>query len=118
MVLLLRDDTMLDHGSEVSEPIEEPLSDDDWFRELVAIGVAPLIAQAQVRHRRDLPELLKEHPGEWVAYLGAERLAIGKSERELTEKCIHRGLKDDEFLVRAIAKHSDPVIDATTLMQI
>jgi hypothetical protein len=109
---------MLKNESEFSEPTQEGLSDEDWFHELVASGVAPIIAQAQIRHRRDLPELLKEYPGEWVAYLGAERLAIGKSERELTETCIHRGLKDDEFLVRAIAKQSELVIDATTWTQI
>jgi len=98
---------MLNQQSEISEPTLGPLSDADFYEELIEGGVSPLIAQAQVRHRRDLPELLKEHPGKWVAYFGTERICLGETKRELIEKCVQRGLKDDEFLVRAIAPQSD-----------
>ncbi len=91
----------------------QPASDDYYYSELVRDGVPPLIAEAQVRHRRDLPELLKEHAGTRVAYRGSERLAIGSSERELTLMCMQRGLKDDEFLVRAVVPESEAVIDET-----
>jgi len=109
---------MSNHRSETFEPTPKPLSDEDWYEELIEGGVSPLIPQAQVRHRRDLPALLKEYPGKWVAYFGTERLGIGESERELTEKCMQRGLKDNEFLVRAIAPQSELVIDATMWMHI
>jgi hypothetical protein len=109
---------MLHHESENSEPTPEPLSDDGWYAELIAGGVSPLMARAQVRHRRDLPELLKEHPGRWVAYFGDERIALGETKRQLVEKCVQLGLKDDEFLVRAIAAESDPEIDASLWMHI
>ncbi len=56
---------MSNHRSETLERAPQPLSDEDWYEELIEGGVSPLIAQAQVRHRRDL---LKEHPGKWVAY--------------------------------------------------
>jgi len=105
-------------SSETVEPTPKSLSDEDWYAELIEGGVPPLIARAQVRHRRDLPELLKEHPGKWVAYFGEERIALGENKRELIEKCLERGLRDDEFLVRAIALESDLVIDAAMWMHL
>jgi hypothetical protein len=109
---------MPNHRSETFEATQQPLSDEDWYRELTEGGVSALLAQAQVRHRRDLPELLKDHPGKWAAYFGEERIALGDTKRQLIEKCVERGLKDDEFLVLAIAKQSDPLIDAAMWMHI
>ncbi len=34
--------------------------------------------------RRDLPELLRTHPGQWVAYHGDERIGFGRTETELS----------------------------------
>jgi hypothetical protein len=102
-----------DLRSESLQSTREPLSDKAWYDALVENDVSPLIAQARVRHRRDLPALLKEHPGKLVAYSGAERIAIGGTKRELIEKCMQRGLKNDEFLLEAIVPEDDSVIDAT-----
>jgi hypothetical protein len=44
--------------------------------------VPPLIAQAQIAFRQDLPNLLKDHPeGEWVAYRANECLGFGRTKR-------------------------------------
>jgi hypothetical protein len=52
-------------------------SERDWFAAMLKQGVAPLIAESYVRHRRDLSQLLKTHPGKCAAYRGDERLEIG-----------------------------------------
>jgi hypothetical protein len=64
----------------------EPLSDRPRCDQLIESGVSPLIARAQIRHRRDLAELLAEHQGAWVAYKGDERLELGSSKTDLYRK--------------------------------
>ena len=39
--------------------------------------ISPMVAKSQEAFRRDLPELLKNHYGQWVAYHGDERLGLG-----------------------------------------
>jgi hypothetical protein len=48
---------------------------------------------------RDLPELLKKHYRKWVAYHGNDCLGVGRTQTELYEQCLRRGLKEDEFIV-------------------
>jgi hypothetical protein len=43
---------------------------------LADIKVPPMIQKALERHRRDLPELMKRHANQWVAYRGEERLEL------------------------------------------
>jgi hypothetical protein len=81
------------------------------FDDLVAFGVSPSIAKAQIQFRHDLPILMKEHPGKFVAYSGNQRLGIADSEIEASTHCFEIGLKDDEFLVEAIIPVEDHVID-------
>ena len=49
--------------------------------------------------RRDLPELLRTHPGKWVAYHGDERIGFGNTETELYRRCFASGLTRDDFVV-------------------
>ena len=69
---------------------------------MVGCGVSPLIAGAQVRHRRDLAELLDDHRGDGVAYKGDERLEIGSSKTKLYRKYLDQGLGRDELLVLCV----------------
>ncbi len=78
------------------------LPDKDWYAQMVGCGVSPWIAQAQIRHRRDLPELLRDHLGAWVAYKGDERLEIGSSKTRLYRKYLDQGLGRDELLVLCV----------------
>ncbi|MBI1904023.1 MAG: hypothetical protein HYS13_23225 [Planctomycetia bacterium] len=64
--------------------------------------VPPMIVRSQQAFARDLPELLKTHYFQWVAYHGDERVGFGRTETELYQRCFRRGLKDDEFVVRSI----------------
>jgi hypothetical protein len=57
----------------------------------------PIVLEAQEAFRRDLPELLKERHGQWVAYHGARRVGFGASKAALWRECLQQGLED--FLV-------------------
>jgi hypothetical protein len=58
--------------------------------------------QALQAFLRDLPDLYRERPGEWVAYRGAERLGFGKEQHLLYQDCLNRGFQLDEFVVFCI----------------
>ena len=53
---------------------------------LADIPIPPMIKKALEKHRRDLPELMKKHADQWVAYHGEERLEFGRSKRKLEMK--------------------------------
>lgn len=65
-------------------------------------SVPPMLGRSLDAFRRDLPRLLKTHYGKWVAYHGDAQLGFGRTEKELYEKCLARGMKRDEFLVCSI----------------
>ncbi len=60
----------------------------------------PIILEAQEAFLRDLPELLKERHGQWVAYHGAQRIGFGTTKSALWRECRRQGYED--FLVRRI----------------
>ena len=80
--------------------------------------VSPMIERSQAAFRRDLPELMKTHYRQWVAYHGDERIGFGRTETELYEECFRRGLKDDEFVARSIEPEMPDEIDPEELMDI
>ncbi len=81
-----------------------------------AYEIAPLVARSQAAFRRDLPELLKTHYRQWVAYHGEDRIRFGRTQFELYEECYRRGLHDDEFVVRSVEPEMPDKIDATELI--
>lgn len=76
-----------------------------------AYEVTPMIARSQAAFRRDLPELLKTHYRQWVAYHGEDRIGYGGTQFELYDECHRRGLRDDEFVVRSIEPELSDEID-------
>ena len=64
--------------------------------------VAFMIERSQAAFRRELPELMKTHSREWVAYHGDQRIGFARTQFELYDLCFRRGLHDDEFVVRSI----------------
>ena len=52
---------------------------------------------------RDLPRLLHEHPGEWVAYRGERQVACAAHTQEVYETCFRLGLQPDQFVIFEIA---------------
>lgn len=65
----------------------------------------PVILEAQATFLRDLPKLLKERCGQWVAYFGTERLGFGTTKTALCQECCQRGY--EEFLIRRIEPRAD-----------
>jgi hypothetical protein len=81
-----------------------------------AYEIAPLVARSQAAFRRDLPELLKSHYRQWVAYHGENRVGFGRTQFELYDECYRRGLRDDEFVVRSIEPEMPDEIDPAELI--
>jgi len=67
-----------------------------------AQSTVPLVEQALAAFRRDLPELLGQRAGQWVAYQGDNQIGFAPTKTELYQECLGRGLKRGEFLVRSI----------------
>lgn len=51
---------------------------------------------------RDFEQLMKEHPGKWVAYHGNEQIGIASTQLELAQECLRRGLRTEESVIRWI----------------
>jgi hypothetical protein len=62
----------------------------------------PMIQRSIDAFRRDLPGLLKEHRGQYIAYHGQERIGIASSQISLYDECFRRGLSRDDFVVCGI----------------
>ena len=57
----------------------------------------PAILEAHAAFLRDLPELLRERRGQWVAYRGAQRIGFGATQTALWHEGVRQGY--EEFLV-------------------
>jgi hypothetical protein len=68
----------------------------------LGFGVPPLVEQAQKAFYRDLPRLLQERPGPWVAYHGDKPLGFARTQAELYRECLRRGIDEEEFVVQCI----------------
>jgi hypothetical protein len=78
------------------------LSDDAWLAEMAQEGVSPVIAQAYVAFRHELPALLDGYREKWVAYRGPERLGFGESKDLLYRHYTSQGISRKELLVRRV----------------
>jgi hypothetical protein len=63
----------------------------------------PIIDEGEDTFLRELPELLRSHRGEWVAYRGSSQLGFGHSKFMLWKSCEQRGFPVAEVLVRKVA---------------
>jgi hypothetical protein len=69
------------------------------------------LQQSYAAFLQDLPFLLGRHAGEWAAYVGNRRLAIGPSKRTLFRECLAAGHRSDEILICGIEQPRENVID-------
>src|SRR2546429_97079 len=59
---------------------------------------------------RDLPDLLRDYPGQWVAYQGSRRLGFAATKTKLYQECLRRGLSPAQFELFCIeAEMPNPV---------
>jgi hypothetical protein len=61
-----------------------------------------LAGEGEQAFARDLPGLLKERPGQWVAYHGSKQLGFARTSTELYEKCLSEGISEDDLIVHRI----------------
>jgi hypothetical protein len=50
--------------------------------------------EAEAAFKRDLPRLLQERPGQWVAYYGDKLIGFAKDSRELWQRCESLGYEE------------------------
>jgi hypothetical protein len=62
-------------------------------------AAADVLKQSFDAFYRDLPEVLKKHYGQWVAYHGNECIGFARTQTELHQRCLRLGLNEDEFVV-------------------
>ena len=65
---------------------------------------------ARQRFARDLPRLLSEHLGYWVAYHGERQIAIARHSGEVHDKCRQQGLLLDEVMLFEIAAPEEDLL--------
>lgn len=82
------------------------------LEELMHSEPLPMIRKSITAFRRDLPELLETHAGQWVGYHGEECFGVGRTQTELYQKGFRRGLTRDEFIVGFVEPGAfDPIED-------
>jgi hypothetical protein len=69
------------------------------FQQLMDSDPLPMIQKSIDAFRRDLPELLKTHRGQWVGYHGDERFGFGRTETKVYQDGFRRGLTRNDFIV-------------------
>jgi hypothetical protein len=62
-------------------------------------GVHPVVRKGYAAFDRELPRLLEERRGQWVAYHGEERIGFHADDLALYEECERRGIPEEEVLV-------------------
>ncbi len=62
-------------------------------------------------YRRDLPEMLVDHQGEWVAYHGDQRVGFGQSKTKLYQHCLDQGWSSSTFIVLRVFPDVERVVD-------
>jgi hypothetical protein len=76
--------------------------------------IAALQAQAWEAFSGEFAALLRNHPGQWVAYHGASRECIGASQSAVYQECKQRGLAAEELFVELI--HSAALDEPTVCL--
>jgi hypothetical protein len=67
---------------------------------------------AVATYRRDLPRLLEERPGQWVAYHGDQLVGFDKDQLPLVLECNRRGYRGEDYIVRCIEPELPDIVDS------
>jgi hypothetical protein len=78
-------------------PVEKHI----WTEEELMAEVHPKIREALEAFRRDLPEMMKGHHKQWVAYYGANRLGFG-DKTELYQRYQAQGYDPEELFITTV----------------
>src|SRR5205823_9203748 len=92
--------------AQTGEPIPPPAaSATPQFADDESIQIPPAILEAQAAFERDLPRLLKERPGQWVAYRPEGPVVFAPTKFALYDECRRLGYR--EILTRRIELYPD-----------
>ena len=98
------------------ETLRETTSDEEWLNQMTQFGVAPMIAKAHIKHRHDMPELMRHHAYGWVAYHGDKPLEIGSSQAALYRKYLDQGMDLNELVVLGIGPELPATIEVDEIL--
>jgi hypothetical protein len=79
----------------------------DGTEERKLVNGSPLAQLAEATFRQQLPQLLTERPGQWVAYHGSQLVGFAKTDIELYRVCRARNIPSAEYIVRPIGEPLD-----------
>jgi hypothetical protein len=68
----------------------------------LSVDYAALQRLSWETYQRELPTLLEERPGEWVAYRGDQRLGFGTTKTKLYQHWFSQGMTIDELFIACI----------------
>ncbi len=93
-------------------PESEPLPEGLLPADLPSVRpVSPTVARNQEAFRAMLPELVKNHYREWVAFHQCEPVAFGPSKTKLYRACLDKGWSREQFIVRSVEPETSVEID-------
>ena len=78
--------------------------------------VISTLRQADEAFASELPMLLVEHEGEWVAYSGAARLGIAATKTALYRQCRASGYSEEQLLICCIEPQEDFMVGPDALV--
>lgn len=70
-------------------------------------GTPAIILEAQAAFFADLPEMLRDHYDEWVAYHGKHRIGYAKDSWALEEECVRQGYDENELLIYRVCPYPE-----------
>ena len=69
---------------------------------MTAAQLADLKQQGLQTFEQDLPQLLAQRPGQWIAYRGSRSIGFADEKHLLYQQCFDDGLQREEFVVFCI----------------
>ncbi len=79
----------------------------------VQAGEKPALGPlALAAFRRDLPRLMEERPGQWVAYHGDQFVGFANTQLELVQQCNCRGYRGRDYIVGCIEPELPDIVDS------
>lgn len=64
--------------------------------------ISPVVARSQQAFRDELPQLLRTHYRQWVAYHNGQRIGFAPTQTQLYQTCLRQGYSRTEVLVRCV----------------
>jgi hypothetical protein len=74
-------------------------------------GLKEAVRCSRERYLAELPSLLKDHRGHWVAYAPSGQVALDRDPEKVYQACCRQGLKSGDFLLCNIEPEESSVTE-------